>query len=200
MPDPVAVPALKRALRARIREARDAADPRLRAEWSASITDLLLELVDAARPRAVLSYVAFGTEFDTTAFNAALLARGIDLILPRMDRPAKRLALFGVRDPALDLVAGVWGILEPDPARCAPAAPSVVDWALIPGLAFDVSGGRLGYGAGFYDRLLPQLPPKTPRVAAAFAGQIVDEVPREAHDLAVDRVVTEAGTAPPPRD
>ncbi len=62
------------------------------------------------------------------------------------------------------------------------------------------SGGRLGYGAGFYDRLLPELLPTTPRVAAAFACQIVDEIPREAHDLAVDRVVTEAGTAPPPRD
>jgi len=200
MPDPVALPALKRVLRARIREARDAADPGLRAGWSASITTHLLELVDAARPRAALSYVAFGTEFDTTVFNTALLARGIDLILPRMDRPTKRLALYRVPDPAVDLVAGVWGILEPDPARCAPADPSVVDWALIPGLAFDVSGGRLGYGAGFYDRLLPQLLPTTPRVAAAFACQIVDEIPREAHDLAVDRVVTEAGTAPPPRD
>ena len=199
MPDPVAVPALKRALRARIREARDAADSGLRAAWSADITTHLLEFVDAARPRVALSYVAFGTEFDTTAFNAALLARGIDLILPRMDRPTKRLALFRVSDPALDLVAGVWGILEPDPARCALVDPLDVDWALIPGLAFDASGGRLGYGAGFYDRLLPDLPPATPRVAAAFGCQIIDEIPREAHDLAVDRVVTDAGIVQPRR-
>lgn len=199
MPEPVALPELKRALRTRIRAARDATDARQRAEWSARITDHLLRFVDAARPRAVLSYVTFGTEFDTDAFNLALLARGIELILPRMDRATKRLALFRVADVATDLVAGVWGILEPDPARCAAVVPSGVDWALIPGLAFDAANGRLGYGAGFYDRLLPDLPRNTPRIAAAFDCQIVDAVPREPHDLAVDRVVTESGPVPPRR-
>lgn len=199
MPDPVPLPELKRALRTRIRAARDATDARQRAEWSVRITDHLLRFVDAARPRAALSYVTFGTEFDTGAFNLALRARGIELILPRMDRATKRLALFRVADVATDLVAGVWGILEPDPARCAAVAPSGVDWALIPGLAFDAANGRLGYGAGFYDRLLPDLSRNTPRIAAAFGCQIVDAVPREPHDYPVDRVVTESGPVPPRR-
>ena len=62
---------------------------------------------------------------------------------------------------------------------------------LVPGLAFDGSGGRLGYGGGFYDRFLDACP--APRVALAFALQVVQAVPREAHDLLVDRIVTEQG-------
>ncbi|HTL75696.1 MAG TPA: 5-formyltetrahydrofolate cyclo-ligase, partial [Casimicrobiaceae bacterium] len=69
-----------------------------------------------------------------------------------------------------------------------------VDWVLVPGVAFDARGGRLGYGGGFYDRLLPGAAGSAPRVAGAFEMQIVDAVPTAPHDVGVDAVVTERRT------
>ncbi len=99
-------------------------------------------------------------------------------------------------EPETELVAGVWGIREPDPARCAPMATDEPDLVLVPGVAFDIRGGRIGYGAAYYDRLLGRCPPGTPLVAAAFEVQIVDAVPMEPHDRRVDRIVTEQHVYP----
>jgi 5-formyltetrahydrofolate cyclo-ligase len=70
-------------------------------------------------------------------------------------------------------------------------APEAIDWVLVPGVAFDPQGGRLGYGGGYYDRLLPLLPSMTRRVAGAFELQVVERVPAAPHDLRVDAVITE---------
>ena len=75
-------------------------------------------------------------------------------------------------------------------------APGAVDWVLVPGVAFDPCGRRLGYGGGFYDRLLPLFAPGTARVAGAFDVQIVPRVPAAPHDLAVHTIVTETRTIP----
>jgi 5-formyltetrahydrofolate cyclo-ligase len=101
--------------------------------------------------------------------------------------------LRAIRDPIADVGIGYQGIPEPR-IECPLAVAADVDWALVPGVAFDASGRRLGYGGGFYDRLLPLLAPRTPRVAGAFACQIVARVPAAPHDLTVDTVVTEAQT------
>jgi 5-formyltetrahydrofolate cyclo-ligase len=104
------------------------------------------------------------------------------------------LRLYEVRDLAGDLKPGTCGIREPRPNRCPPADPDSLDFALIPGVAFDERARRLGYGGGFYDRLLAGgLPEGTPLVSGAFGVQIVDEVPFDPHDAPVDLVVTERG-------
>lgn len=195
--DSADVSAEKRALRERVRITRDAADPAHRHQWSARICQHLLREFDLAGAGVVLSYAGFGSEIDTLPFNGTILGRGLALVLPRVDRAAGGLVLHRVRDLVTDLVPGVWGIREPDPRRCEVIAPTAIDWMLLPGLAFDRHGGRLGYGGGFYDRLLPQLPPLK-RVAAAFQCQIVDAVPRGPHDVSMDLVITERGTAFPP--
>jgi 5-formyltetrahydrofolate cyclo-ligase len=74
-----------------------------------------------------------------------------------------------------------------------------VDWMLVPGVAFDGTGRRLGYGGGFYDRLLPLLAPDAVCAAGAYELQLVDEVPAAPHDLTVDVIVTEARTLTPRR-
>ncbi len=119
-----------------------------------------------------------------------VLSDGKALLLPRVERGG--LGLYEVRDLAADLEPGTWGIREPKPARCPPADPGRVDFALVPGVAFDREARRLGYGGGFYDRLLAGgLPEATPLVSGAFGVQIVDEVPVDPHDAPVDLVVTE---------
>lgn len=90
-----------------------------------------------------------------------------------------------------DLVEGERGLREPDPARCA-AVDGGFDLILVPGLAFDRRGGRVGYGAGFYDRFLATT--AATKVALAYSLQLFDAVPVEPHDHAVDRILTESET------
>jgi 5-formyltetrahydrofolate cyclo-ligase len=113
-----------------------------------------------------------------------------------VDRAARALALHRVDDPAGQLRPGMWGIPEPDPARAPTVAPAEVEFVLVPGVAFDPRGGRLGYGGGYYDRLLTAVATDTPRVAAAFEVQMVDEVPMAPGDQRVDRVITEVRAYP----
>jgi 5-formyltetrahydrofolate cyclo-ligase len=189
----------KRALRASLRERRDALSVADRAAAARRITDTLLALPAYRSAQVVLAYMSLGTEFDTSRFTGEVIAHGKTLLLPRVNRTARQLDLYVVNDIADQLAPGVWNILEPIPARCQPAAPERIDFALVPGLAFDAYGGRLGYGGGFYDRLLVSLPRATSRVAAAFAVQLVAVVPMGERDQYVDLIVTEDGPIPAQR-
>jgi 5-formyltetrahydrofolate cyclo-ligase len=111
-------------------------------------------------------------------------------------RARRHLVLHQVGDIDRDTRPGRWGIREPDPARCPAIDPLEVDLVLLPGVAFDRRGGRLGYGAGFYDRLLTRLRTDCVRVAGAFSLQVVAEVPLEPHDQRFQCLVTEAGEVP----
>lgn len=130
-------------------------------------------------------------EWDASLVARAALATGRMVVLPRVDAPARMLALHRIDDLARDVAPGRHGIPEPRP-ECEPIAPDAIDWVLVPGVAFDTLGHRLGYGGGYYDRLLPLLAPGAARVAGAFELQIVDAVPHAAHDLPVDAIVTES--------
>ena len=183
----------KIALRREILARRDGLDPGERGRLSAAVLERVRGLPAFSRARVVLGYASFGSELDTHPFLRAVLARGRDLVLPRIDRVARRLALHRVQDLENDLRAGTWGILEPDAARCLPATPAEIDFILVPGLVFDPDGGRVGYGAGYYDRLLGAWPvPVPPLVAAAFDLQVVPAVPVLPADHRVDVVVTES--------
>ncbi|MBQ2851752.1 MAG: 5-formyltetrahydrofolate cyclo-ligase [Thermoguttaceae bacterium] len=89
-----------------------------------------------------------------------------------------------------DLTSGAFGIWEPLPNPSRLLAPAAFDLVLVPGLAFDLDGGRLGRGAGFYDRFLATLPPKTRLVGVALDEQLVEKTPRDAFDLPVDALAT----------
>ena len=84
------------------------------------------------------------------------------------------------------------GILEPKEGKLYPVDPKIIDLCLIPGLAFDLEGHRIGFGAGYYDRFLPLLKPGTPKMALAFDFQISPKpLPHEAHDVKLDFICTE---------
>lgn len=112
------------------------------------------------------------------------------IVFPRVEMESKRIDFYRVRAWS-DLVPGSFGVREPDPERCSLVPMSEIEFLLVPGVAFDRHGGRLGRGGGFYDRLLEQLPKSVPRVGAFFACQELTEVAREAHDQPLDRVITE---------
>ena len=182
--------AAKAGLRRRIRAQRDALSSEWREAASAAILQRLHTVPAVELGACVLSYCPFGAEVAIGPLNRAILGRGGTLLLPRVDPASRLLGIFRVRDLDRDLVPGTWGIPEPDPGRCAPVPDPAPDWILVPGLAFDRAGRRLGYGAGYYDRLLARLP-GVPRIAVAFSIQLVDQIPVDAHDLPVDILVTE---------
>jgi len=146
--------------------------------------------------RAVMAYCSFGSELDTRPFLETMLAAGKMLVLPRVDQAGKSLKLYRVTDLTADLQAGKWGILEPKPDEERRVELGSVDFVLVPGVGFDAQCHRLGYGAGFYDRMFGDAQRdgmKLPRrVAGAFDCQIADAIPVSAYDLPVDRVVTES--------
>lgn len=185
----------KAVMRAAVLAARDRLDPEWREQASVRITATLLQLPAQTAANAVLAYAAFRSEFDTRVFNEHVLASGRTLLLPRIDRAIRRLRLYVVASLTDDVVPGVWGILEPDPARCREATIDEADFVLMPGVAFDARGGRLGYGGGFYDRLLAGVRVDLPKVAAAFSTQVVDAVPTDSHDVRITTLVTETGTS-----
>jgi 5-formyltetrahydrofolate cyclo-ligase len=185
---PAKRPAIKQLLRRQIRDLVRSMPPADRLAESAAVVSRLLEAPGFATASTVLLYLGhLAEEWDTRPLISACLARGQSVLLPRVVREEHRLALIEVQ--ALDeLIPGTLGIPEPH-ADAPESSPSLVDWALIPGLAFDPLGFRLGRGAGHYDRLLPALRPGVPLWSGAFSPQLVDRLPAEPHDLPVDAIV-----------
>jgi len=180
----------KKTLRASVIARRDALDVETRRRDSQAITAKLLALPAYRAAGVVCAYASFGSEFDTAAFCSDVVAAGKRLLLPRVNRAARVLELREVKNLGGDLVVGVWGIREPA-ERCPIVPSSSVEFLLVPGVVFTATGKRLGYGGGFYDRLLSGLNATTPRVAAAFALQVVDSIPTGPNDQHVHLIVTE---------
>lgn len=191
MSQPQDLKAAKKALRTHILARRDALAAGKRREHSNAILHRLLADPRYRSAHVVAAYASFGSEFDTAGLLADALQGGKQLLLPRIDKPNARLELRRVIDLQADLAAGIWGIREPD-LHCPLAAPSSVDFMLVPGVAFTTRGDRLGYGGGYYDRLMATLRPDASRMAAAFSLQVVEALPMGENDLRVTSVVTEA--------
>lgn len=160
------------------------------AEASIAIGNALAARDDFGRAATVLLTLPFGSEWDTRPLVLAALERGKTVALPRVAAATRALDLCSVTNPDHDVLPGYRGIPEPQ-AHCARIDPQAIDWVLVPGIAFDEQGHRLGYGGGYYDRLLPMLRADSSRVAGAFELQVVARVPAAAHDLRVHALATE---------
>ncbi len=183
----------KRALRERVLAARDSLPPEFRAAASAAICRALARRGDFAAASTVLLTSPFGSEWDTMPLLLIALERGKAVALPRVNATAHTLELCRLSEPSRDVGPGYRGIPEPQ-SHCALIAADAIDWVLVPGIAFDTAGHRLGYGGGYYDRLLPQLRRDAARIAGAYEMQLVDRVPAGAHDVPVQGLATELRT------
>ncbi len=177
--------ALKTATRLRVRALTEAMDAAARQAASLEICRRLRERIPPDA-RTFLFYAPLAGEVDLWPLIRETLATGRRAAFPRFDAQADRYRAALVQSLARDLIPGKFGVREPR-ADC-PAPDSGVDWILVPGVAFDLAGNRLGRGRGFYDRLLSELPGF--RCGVAFDEQIVSELPAEPHDSRLDLVVT----------
>jgi 5-formyltetrahydrofolate cyclo-ligase len=185
----------KPGIRKQILALREQLVPDRRAAYSAAISARIAKLEIYRQADAVLGYMNFGAEFASELWVQQVLADGKKLALPRVNRHANQLDLYWVDDLENQLAAGSWGIREPIVERCERLeALNEVEFALLPGVAFSRNGARLGYGGGFYDKLLAQMTHQLTLVAAAFVLQIVEQIPQEATDVKVEWIITEQET------
>ena len=181
---------VKRAMRQDVIARVLAMSPEDRSRQQSALLQAFPTLPGFAKATTVLLYVsAFAEEFDTLPMLRAALASGQRLVCPRVNRSEKRLDLFAIEDLTSDFEPGTLNIPEPRLSN-APIEPNTVDWVLVPGVAFDDRGFRIGRGAGHYDRLLPNLRPDAPRWSLAFDEQWINAVPDEPHDQPLDGIVS----------
>ena len=183
----------KALLRTAVLAERDGLPPAVRKENSRAIVAIIMGLAEFCKAESVLLTSSFGSEVETGELIARTLASGKTLLLPLVNKASRMLELYEVADPESQLARGTYGIGEPRPERCRRASNAEVEWVLVPGVVYADDGYRIGYGGGFYDRLLPLLPSGTPRVSAAFQFQRRPEVPHGVHDQTIHAVVTESG-------
>jgi 5-formyltetrahydrofolate cyclo-ligase len=161
---------------------------------SRRILDTFAALHEYQAARAVAFYVDFGDEVRTRPLVAEAFREGKTVVCPYCEPDA--LVLYRL-ETMEDLAPGTWGILEPNREVRESADRRVeigaVDLVMVPGVAFDPNGGRLGHGKGYYDKLLAGAGRNTCAVAVAFECQVFPEVPVGPHDVRMDAVITEAG-------
>jgi 5-formyltetrahydrofolate cyclo-ligase len=189
------IQARKQALRQSIIAAREKLPAAERRRLSQAVIGAICDLPEYGRAQTVLGYLNFGAELESELWVLQALADGKRVLLPRVNRASKHLDIYKVQDLQLDVAPGLWGIREPVVERCIKEdALGTVDFILLPGVAFTREGARLGYGGGYFDKLLAQMPHRPTLVAGAFALQVVPEIPQENTDRNVGWLVTEDET------
>lgn len=176
---------VKNILRKKVLAVRDSMLPSQRTAKSRQIEERLFSLPEVKAARAIMFFASFRSEVETVPMIRRALDDGKRVILPKVRE--KELELFEIKNFDKDVSPGAWGILEP--CETTPAKLNELDIIIVPGAAFDERGNRLGYGAGFYDKLLFEF--KKPTVALAFELQIVPAAPAAAHDVPIKKIVTE---------
>ena len=180
----------KAVIRQVILQLRDALDPQERAAHSLLIKESLFKLPQFLAARTVMFYVSFRSEVETHDMIREALASGKTVVVPVADMKKKRLALSRLEDFDNDLAPGIWGIPEPLQEKIRPIAYHDIDLVIAPGAAFSANGNRIGYGGGFYDRLLRESGKKA--CALAFEMQILSDIPNNPEqDVPVDYILTE---------
>jgi 5-formyltetrahydrofolate cyclo-ligase len=161
-------------------------------ELSRVICERFASLGEFAAARSVLAYLDVRSEVRTRHYLPTLLESGKRIAVPYCVNDILELFLLESMD---ELSVGMYKILEPkSELRDLPAKRvdvSEVDLIMVPGVAFDRRGGRMGHGFGYYDKLLEHARPDAPLVALAFECQLFPEIPTQAHDIFMDKIITE---------
>jgi 5-formyltetrahydrofolate cyclo-ligase len=155
------------------------------------IVERLFEFANFIEAGTVLLYVKREFEVETTDIIKGCYSRKKNVVLPAFDIQKNKMKLMKVENLKQHLKKGPLDIAEPDPDVCKPVPIDQIDIAVVPGLAFDEKGGRIGFGEGHYKRLMTKLPSTTRKIAIAFEEQIVPQIPMDSRNKNVDIIVTD---------
>ena len=174
---------LRKELRRKLRTLK----PEERTRRSEKVVKELFGHPKFSKARSLLVYVAMEHEVETRPLLEEAWRRRKKVYVPRLDSQKKRIQIVELSD-LKELKPGSYGILEPPLNRNRLGKPEELDLAIVPGLGFDRGGGRLGRGFGYFDRFLFEAR-KAYKIGLAFECQIVDEIPRDVHDVVMDEVL-----------
>jgi len=163
---------------------------------SAVIVSQVLKLPETVNANTFFTYLPFRSEVQTTDLVHKILAAEKEVCVPLTMVKDSQLLAVKITDVEKQTAPGYCGIPEPvsETIPSQTIDPATIDIVIVPGSVFDRTGGRLGYGGGYYDRFLINLAPQAVRIGVAFALQMADVVPVEPHDQRMDYIVTEAKT------
>jgi len=176
---------MKNKIRKQVLDARLGLTPEQRNVKSAEIEAKLFGLPEFREAPVILFYASFQSEVETHRMIRRALTEGKRVVLPKVR--GKDLELLEIKSFDQDVAPGAWGIPEPKAGRRTKLED--IGFIVVPGAAFDEEGNRIGYGAGFYDKLLPSYKGWT--AALAFDLQVVPAVPADPHDVPIQKIVTE---------
>lgn len=189
----------KATIRKEILEKRKSQDPKIRDAQSRSIMRTLVGRKEFQKADRILVYLSKDGEVCTDNLLDRAFELGKRVCVPVVDRENDELRISELPGPEIDFRLGAFGVREPAEEDLNFVPPDQIDLVIAPGLAFDRRGGRIGYGKGYYDRLLSRLDSRVPRIALAFDFQILDAVPQDESDIQVDIIITEKSTMNCPR-
>jgi 5-formyltetrahydrofolate cyclo-ligase len=186
----------KALLRKLILEKRRALSDQERGEKSLVIQERLGRLKEFEQSRVVHLFLSFRGEVVTDGIVKRALTLGKRVVVPVVSREKEGLIFSELKQYPEEVEPGTLGIPEPRKEFIRKVDISVIELFVLPGVAFDVRGNRLGYGAGYYDRILGRplqkhVRSEAPRIALAFEIQVVDRIPSSVHDVQVHKIVTE---------
>ncbi len=160
-------------------------------EKIAKIEQNLLEFANYREAHLALLYTERDNEIPTGNIIKKSLKIRKGIALPALSDSKHTISLLKINSYETDLIKRNYDFLEPDPAVCKKVTVDQIDIAVIPGLAFDEKGGRLGFGEGFYNRLITKLPETTRKICVAYEEQIVEQIQMESRKYNVDIIITD---------
>lgn len=158
---------------------------------SESISEKFLSTEIYKNANTIMAYIDFRNEVKTEKIIKTAIADGKRVVIPISVVETRQLILSEIINYDIELGEGTYGILEPRKEYIRETDPCLVDVVLIPGVAFDERGFRVGYGAGYYDRFLEKVREDTSKIALAFELQMVEYAYEDSHDVPVEMVITE---------
>lgn len=187
---PPAVLYQKRELRRSMRQRRSQCDPRAARVKNRRIAEQTISLPEILESQSIAIYASLPDEVQTDTIASSILLAGKTLVYPCVE--GKELQFRRVRNPDIDLSqSGSFGIREPDRARCERIPLESIDLFIMPGVAFDLFGGRVGYGGGYYDRVLGKARRDSCALALAFEYQVVRAIQTGEFDRSAQTIVTD---------
>ena len=155
------------------------------------IENKLFEFANFMESQLVFLYTPISNEIPTQAIIKRALAIEKGVALPVFTGVKNSINLYKINNDIKDLVKSPNDILEPNIEKCKKISLEEVDIAIIPGLAFDDKGGRIGFGNNFYTKLITKLPETCRKVSLAYEEQVVDQIPMESRKYTVDIIITD---------
>lgn len=179
----------KKAMRSEMTKIRESLSVKERAIKDDIIKNKFLESESYKNAQTIFIYVSFASEVGTHEIIKKALLDNKNVCVPKVISQNEGMDVILIKSFD-ELKDGKFGILEP-PTSENKIDACKIDMVVIPGLAFDISGGRLGYGGGYYDRLLVEVKSNTPKIALAYSSQIIEKVYMNENDIYINRIITD---------